>query len=600
MNASKLPGNKIISAALVLLFFYSIPGQNAPAAAANSAGELSGLWEAKRYFGPDVRGTLLIRQINGGWQAEIAGRFAPVKFEGDSVFFELANGRGKFQGKFDARRTKIHGHWLQPQGVEISPFLSPVTLTKNASGGWLGEVVPLDDAMTFYLVVKERDDGTTGAFLRNPERHLGWFRYRVDHLERDGKKLKLFEANKGREKGRMITEGSYDTETGILSIYLNRGGIYEFRRVADGTSDFYPLGRPGAIYRYAPPPVLEDGWQTGTLEEVGINRAAIEKFIQTVVDTPMNAVNAREDHGILIARHGKLVLEEYFHGENREKPHDTRSASKSVASDMIGAAIFSGIRVKTSDFVYKTMNGGEFPPDLEPRKKALTLEHLLTMSSGLDCDDWDTPENSPGFEDNMWEQTAQPDFYKWTLALKMVRAPGEKAFYCSAGSNLVGGVLARAAKQRAQELFRKLLAEPLGIKRYYLLVSPAGDFTITGGARFLPRDFMKLGQLHLNGGVWNGRKIFTPEWSRRATSTAFTEVGGRQRQYGYLWWINEYPYKGRTVRAYFAAGNGGQIVMAIPDLDLVIAFYGGNYNDPALFIPQNVYVPQHILPAIEK
>jgi CubicO group peptidase (beta-lactamase class C family) len=220
------------------------------------------------------------------------------------------------------------------------------------------------------------------------------------------------------------------------------------------------------------------------------------------------------------------------------------------------------------------------------------------MSSGFDCDDWDTPERSPGYEDNFWNQNKEPDYYKWTMELKIVHEPGTKAFYCSAGANLVGGVVARAARQSAQELFHKLLAEPLGIKRYYLMVSPAGDFSLTGGARFPPRDFMKLGQLHLNGGTWNRRKIFTPEWSRRATSTSVTEIGGRKRQYGYLWWINEYPYKGRTVRAYFAAGNGGQIVMAIPDLDLVIAFYGGNYNDPALFIPQNVYVPQHILPAL--
>ena len=103
--------------------------------------------------------------------------------------------------------------------------------------------------------------------------------------------------------------------------------------------------------------MLEDGWQTGTLEEVGISRAAIEKFIQMVSDTPMDAANAREDHGILIARHGKLVLEEYFHGEHREKPHDTRSASKSIGSDMTGAAIYSGLPIKTTDFVYQVMNG---------------------------------------------------------------------------------------------------------------------------------------------------------------------------------------------------------------------------------------------------
>lgn len=565
----------------------------------NSAKELAGLWEAKKRFGPEVRGTLFVRQTGDRWQAEIAGRFATVKIEGDSVWFELPDRQGKFRGRLDARRTKIVGHWTQPQGVEISPLASPVTLTKHGRE-WRGEVAPLDDALTFYLMIKQRDDGSMGAFLRNPERHLGWqVRYRVDSVEREGKSIKLFAAKQGSEKGRLIAEGSFNADAGLLAIYLERGGTYEFRRVtSDATSNFYPRGRPTEKYRYASPPVLEDGWQTGTLEEVGISRAAIEKFIQMVSDTPMDAPNAREDHGILIARHGKLVLEEYFHGEHREKPHDTRSASKSIGSDMTGAAMYSGIPIRTNDFVYQVMNGGEFPPGLEARKRALTLEHLLTMSSGFECDDWDTPERSPGYEDNFWDQDKEPDYYKWTMALKIVHEPGTKAFYCSAGSNLVGGVLARASRQTAQELFHKLLAEPLGIKRYYVMVSPSGDFSLTGGARFPPRDFMKLGQLHLNGGTWNRRKIFTPEWSRRATATSVTEIGGRKRQYGYLWWINEYPYQGRTVRAYYAGGNGGQIVMAIPDLDLVIAFYGGNYNDPSMFISQNVYVPEHILPAV--
>lgn len=582
----------------VLSLSVAPPPQTANAQA-NSAKELAGLWEAKQRFGPEVRGTLFVRQAGDRWQAEIAGRFATVKIDRDSVSFELPDGHGKFRGRFDTRRTKIVGHWTQPQGVEISPLASPVTLTKHGAQ-WRGNVAPLDDVLTFYLMIKERADGSMGAFLRNPERHLGWIRYRADHIERDGKWIKLFAANQGSEKGRPVAEGTYNPEAGILSIYFQRGGTYDFSRVpSDGTSNFYPRGRPGERYRYASPPVLEDGWQTGTLEEVGISRAEIEKFIQMVSDTPMDAANAREDHGILIARHGKLVLEEYFHGEHREKPHDTRSASKSIGSDMTGAAIYSGIPIKTTDFVYQVMNGGTFPPGLDARKRALTLEHLLTMSSGFECDDWDTPEKSPGYEDNFWDQDKEPDYYKWTMALKIVHEPGTKAFYCSAGSNLVGGVVARAARQSPQELFHKLLAEPLAIKRYYVMVSPAGDLSLTGGARFQPRDFMKLGQLHLNGGTWKGRKIFTPEWSRRATATSVTEIGGRKRQYGYLWWINEYPYQGRTVRAYYAGGNGGQIVMAIPDLDLVIAFYGGNYNDPSMFISQNVYVPQYILPAVK-
>jgi CubicO group peptidase (beta-lactamase class C family) len=603
MHSFQTLKTKIILTALFLLLSDKAFGQQTGATIqANSAKELVGLWEAKRRFGPDVRGTLLITEGKSGWQAEIAGHSAAVKVEGDSVFLELLNGKGKFHGKFDARRTRIVGHWVQPAGVEFSTSASPVTLTKYGRNAWRGTVVPLDDAMTFYLMIKLRDDGLIAAFLRNPERNLGWTRYRVDHIEREGASVKLFAANKGAEKGRVIAEGNYNAESGILSVYLNRGGTYDFRRVADNElSNFYPRGRPLVPYVYSPPPQLDDGWQTSTLEEAGISRAGIEKFIQMIVDTPIDSVNAQEDHGILIARGGKLILEEYFHGENREKPHDTRSATKSVASDLAGAAIHSGVPVKITDFVYRVMNGGEFPPGLEARKRALTLEHLLTMSSGFDCNDWDSPENSPGYEDNFWDQDKEPDFYKWTLDLEMIRAPGEKAVYCSAGANLVGGVVARAAHQSTQTLFQKLLAEPLGIKRYYLPLSPAGDYTMSGSARFEPRDFMKFGQLHLNGGVWNGRRVYTPEWSRSATSRSveFT-AANRTYQYGYLWWLKNYSYKGRNVRAYYASGLGGQIVMAIPELELVMAFYAGSYNDAGGAKATNVYVPEYILPALQK
>lgn len=573
----------------------------------NSANQLTGLWEAKQRFGPDVRGSLLIRQSNGEWRAEIAGRVAQAKTAGDSISFELPDGKGKFQGKFDARRTKITGHWIQPAISYESglPYASPVTLVKDKQNIWRGEVSPLEMTLTFYLMIKARDDGSTGAFLKNPERHLGWTNYRVDRIERDGESVKLLAANKGNEKGRVLAEGKYDADREVMSFYPLRNGTYDFRRVeANAMSDFYPRGRPTGTYTYAPPPAFDDGWQTALLEEVGISRDEIQKFIQMLVDTPTDSVNSPAVHGVLIARHGKLVLEEYFYGENREKAHDTRSASKSVAADLIGAAIHSGIPLKTSVPVYQIMNGGEFPAALEPRKKALTLEHLLTMTSGLDCDDSDP--KSPGYEDNMWEQTEQPDFYKWTLALKTIRQPGEQSVYCSANPNLAGGVLKYASGQWLPVLFQNLLAEPLQIKRYYLPLSPLDDFTLTGGARFLPRDFMKLGQVHVGGGTWNGRRIFTPEWSRRATSPLYEVKGYKPPEpykilrYGYLWWVIEYPYKGRTIQAFFAGGNGGQTVMGIPELDLVVAIYAGSYNDRPGREIQQAYVPKYILPAIDK
>jgi CubicO group peptidase (beta-lactamase class C family) len=86
------------------------------------------------------------------------------------------------------------------------------------------------------------------------------------------------------------------------------------------------------------------------------------------------------------------------------------------------------------------------------------------------------------------------------------------------------------------------------------------------------------------------------EWCRRATSPLYRLRG---LSYGYLWWVTEYPYKDRKVRAFFAGGNGGQIVLGVPDLDLLIAFYGGNYSDATSLVPQRVYVPKYILPAVD-
>jgi CubicO group peptidase (beta-lactamase class C family) len=197
----------------------------------------------------------------------------------------------------------------------------------------------------------------------------------------------------------------------------------------------------------------------------------------------------------------------------------------------------------------------------------------------------------------MWEQTG--DLYKWTLELNMVRNPGEKGVYCSTGANLVAGVVSRAANQHTATLLRKLITDPLGMKTYYQTVAPSKEeFTFTGGAKFLLRDFLKLAQLHLNGGVWHGKRIYSREWSDRATSELSLLGKKFNRKYGYLWWLEDYQYKGHPLRAYFAAGNGGQISMGIPELDLAVAFFGGNYNSDNTFTAQRVYVPRYILPAI--
>jgi CubicO group peptidase (beta-lactamase class C family) len=127
------------------------------------------------------------------------------------------------------------------------------------------------------------------------------------------------------------------------------------------------------------------------------------------------------------------------------------------------------------------------------------------------------------------------------------------------------------------------------------MLQPTGEAYGGGGHQFVPRDFLKLAQLMLDG-RWGDRRILSSDWVTR--SRAPQRDLSRTQQYGWLWNSAEYTIGDRTVLGYFAGGNGGQVSMAFPDLDLVIAFTGGSYSMPSLFIAQRVYLQQYLLPAV--
>ena len=158
------------------------------------------------------------------------------------------------------------------------------------------------------------------------------------------------------------------------------------------------------------------------------------------------------------------------------------------------------------------------------------------------------------------------------------------------------GMLEKLAREPLPELFDRLVARPLRMGRYHLMLQPTGEAYGGGGHRFVPRDFMKLAQLMANDGRWEGQQILDPDWVRRS-SLPLRDLSPAQ-QYGWLWNSHQYDYGNRKVRGYFAGGNGGQVFMAIPDLDLVVAFTGGNYGQAATFTSQRVFMPQYVLPAI--
>ena len=544
--------------------------------------KLIGLWEARRHFGPQVRGKLVIDSTALGWRAAIAGRMTDTRVAGDSVSFTLPDSSASFTGRFERRREQIVGQWIQNRTA------SPLVLSACGHGCYGAEVMPLDDEYTFYLKVVRRPDGSLGAFLRNPERNLGRF-IRVDHIEGDSTDVRMLD-----RKGEVVLHGVLRDD--VITVYIpNRGGSYDFHRVPEGAfTYFYPRGHPTAPYRYIAPRAQDDGWAVGQVKDVGMSERKISDFVQTLIDNRVDSLGALYPHGLLIARHGKLVIEEYFHGEHGEKPHNTRSAAKSVLSVMIGAAALEGVKISPETRVYEVMRPGA--KDLDPRKRAMTLGNLLDMASGLDCDD--NGEERPGNEDNVTDQEANPDWYRMILDLKMIRNPGDTAVYCSINPHLAGGVLSRVAGRPLPALMWDLIGEPMQMRNYYMGLSPLGDGYMGGGMAFRPRDFMKLGQLYLDGGVWHGKRIVSADWVKSTTVPRYAMSRGMK--YGDLWWMIEYPYQGKTVQAFFASGNGGNEVMVIPALDLVIAVYGANYNEAAGWSMVRELIPRYILPAIER
>jgi CubicO group peptidase (beta-lactamase class C family) len=553
---------------------------------------LEGLWVGKERYGPDVRGSLYLVRRGGELRAEIAGFSVPVRRSGSRLSFELPDGKGSFRGALSG--AAVTGQWIQERTVSSNArYATPHELRADGRGGWRGEVQPFEDAATYYLPLSAGSGGDYPTHLRNPERNTGAF-LQVRRLETDGETVRVVGTRRGQKDERVLAAGRRDLEAGAFSIPIG-GSTIDFRRDRESSSAFYPRGNPAERYRYSPPPKLDDGWPVSTLEQEGIDRAAIEKFVQKLIDMPMDGISSSQIHSLVIARNGKLVLEEYFHGHGRDTPHDTRSASKSWTNVLIGAAMQSGVPLRLDTPLYQAMLGS-LPAGLDPRKAAVNLEHLISMTAGFDCDD---SGDRPGDEDVYQDQSEEPDWYRYMLNVPIAWNSGEKIVYCSGKPNLAAGMLGKVAGEPLPELFHRLVAKPMRMGRYHLFLQPTGEAYGGGGHYFTTRDFMKLTQLFLNDGRWEGRQIVSRDWARKSSAPLRMLSPSRGQTYGYLWNSVAYPYRGRKVHAFFSGGNGGQVYIGIPELKLLIAFTGGNYGDPVLFRAQRNFVPEDILPAVK-
>ncbi|WP_375745554.1 beta-lactamase family protein [Corallococcus interemptor] len=469
-------------------------------------------------------------------------------------------------------------------------FASPVELRALQPGVWRGNVAPLEDRFSLYLVVQKQPDGSVTAFIRNPERNFGnRMLFRVELQDRT---VRLTDTKSDTQ-----IEGTFDEQSGRLSLpYPPFDTSFDFtRRDRSQAVGLYSRTPAPGPYAYQKPIAEDDGWTTASPADVGMDVQPLQQLVQRILDQEPSPESVPAIQGLLIARHGKLIVEEYFQGFDKERPHDLRSSSKSYASLLIGIALDQG-----APFTVDTPVVSLFPEykgklsNLDARKRKVTVAHLMTMATGLACDD-DNPE-SPGNEDRL--EDSVPDWYKYTLDLPMVRAPGGgKAVYCSANINLLGGVLRNTTRTWIPEFFTKNVATPLQMRGYHLDLMPDGEQYLGGGIYMRPRDALKLGQLYLSGGTWNGKRVVSQRWVERSVAKQATMPDGRT--YGYTWWRHELRVGGRVYSQYEASGNGGQLVMVVPELDLVVLFTAGNYNHVSLWRKfREELLPRYIMAAV--
>lgn len=562
--------------------------------------DITGLWQGG--FSPATQEALQV-QIDGTkspWQASVkspgSAVSAPVQKNQNKIQFTVRD--GEFRGRLIDSKT-IVGHWIQPANeIYNNRYATPLVVSQADNKIWRIKPEPLEKRLRLWMSVKRGADGSVAAVIRNPEFNL--FRRNVYRVAVHDNAVTFTDAKNPMDtfEATLITAGQQK----ILQVARLRPElpplVFWYCDEPEKALGFVPDLHRNGPYLYSKPTQEDDDWKTASLSEVGLNQKRLSELIERILRVdPLD--NGLPIHSLLIARHGKLVLEEYFYGFNKDRLHDMRSASKTFATLIVGIARDKGAKIDTNTPVYAQFPEYKDFANGDPRKSKITVRDLMTMTSGLACDDND--ENSPGNEDVMQQQTAQPDWYKYTLDLPIMREPGgDQAVYCSAGINLLGGIVRNATHTWLPDFFYENVANPLQIKMYHWNLMPNGEGYAGGGLYLRPRDQLKLGQLYLNGGVWNGKHIVSKDWVERSTSrqSTFGKTLGADHDYGYGWHLYHFEVEDHSYQAYAAGGNGGQIAMVIPDLDLVVGFTGGAYGEFAKWYRwQTELVPQFIIPA---
>lgn len=340
----------------------------------------------------------------------------------------------------------------------------------------------------------------------------------------------------------------------------------------------------------------KDGWKIINQFE---NNLKLQKM-----DSLISTGDFKQISSVLIAYQGKLVFENYYNGNNLDTKHNTRSATKTITGTLIGCLLQDGVleTVEENAARYSNITDIQYP---DIRKSEITIEDLLTMSSLLECNDWD--QNSRGQEEKMYLIEDWVRFY-WDLPIKgfpeWIPKPkdtkyGRSFSYCTAGVVVLGDVI-NTITGSLENYADKALFSKLGITDYHWQITPTGLPMTGGGLGLKSRDLLKIGQLYLNKGQWNEEQIISDNFVSQSTKP-HAEVGMLDYDYGYLWWLSEFGEINNKVKASFMTGTGGNKIAVFPDLDLVVVLTSTYFNGGMESHTQTAnLLDDYIVPEIKK
>ena len=347
--------------------------------------------------------------------------------------------------------------------------------------------------------------------------------------------------------GRLSTEMEWEYAAEQMGEELSRWGDTQF--------GFRCLVPTTASSEYWP----TRGWITSSLADQGMDPQLIAAGITQLESNFLNL------HSLLIIRHGFLVVEEYYAGYRPTTYQDVASVNKSFLSALIGIAIdqgaIPGIDQKMMDYF------PEFASEVDERAYDITLEHLLTMTSGFYWPESDPSQNY--IEDAFLSGAPQEVLFH----SRIVSTPGTRFNYCTACTHVLSIILQDATGMPAHDFAQNFLMDPLGISAEDWDWNRTAFGYNTGGWGFdlTPRDMARIGYLYLKDGIWDGEQVVPAEWVRESRRSHINFGNSqippyRNDGYGYLWWttsLGGHP-------AYYAVGHGGQYIYIFPTLDMVL------------------------------